>query len=278
MSEIPLMKPVNFIALVLFMCGVVWVMTLSEGTVRNIQQAYYGTISPFVRGGSSLEASARDFLREIEHSEDLENQLRAIQGEYIKLRSIEGRLRELETENNELRRALDFQQKQRLNVVAARVIKRQPATWWETAIIDKGQDDSIGAGVPVIAPGGLAGKIDVASEDTCSMILLTDGRCQVSVQVVGTPEVGILHGVRGRYGEEPRLILRHLSREAAILPGMKVITTGKGGLFPSNLLVGTVKEYSPGPVEGVALVKPSVNFDELGVVFVIAHKNGEEEG
>ena len=110
------------------------------------------------------------------------------------------------------------------------------------------------------------------------MILLTDERCQVSVQVAGTPEVGILHGMRGHYGEEPKLILRHLSREAAILPGMKVITTGKGGLFPANLVVGTVKDYTPGPVEGVAFVRPSVNFHELGVVFVIANKDEETGG
>lgn len=267
------MKPINFVVLVLFICGVVWALTLSERTVRRIQQTYYATIGPFLKGGSAMETRARDFLEEIEHSKDLENRLRAIEEEYIKLRSIEGRLRELESENAVLRRALDFKEKMRLNVVAARVIKRQPATWWETAIIDKGQNDSIGAGVPIIAPGGLAGKVDIASADTCSVILLTDERCQVSVQVAGTPEVGILHGTRGRYGEEPRLILRHLSREAAILPGMKVITTGKGGLFPSNLLIGTVREYTPGPVEGVALVQPSVNFDELGVVFVIAQKS-----
>ena len=271
------MKPINFVALVLFICGVVWALTLSERTVRRIQQTYYATIGPLLKGGSAMETRARNFLEEIEHSKDLENRLRAIEEEYIKLRSIEGRLRELESENAVLRRALDFKEKMRLNVVAARVIKRQPATWWETAIIDKGQNDSIGAGVPIIAPGGLAGKVDIASADTCSMILLTDERCQVSVQVAGTPEVGILHGTRGRYGEEPRLILRHLSREAAILPGMKVITTGKGGLFPSNLLIGTLKEYTPGPVEGVALVQPSVNFDELGVVFVIAQKS-EPEG
>jgi len=272
------MKPINLFALLLFLTGLVWVLTLSENTVRQVQKAYYGSISPFLRGGSAVGSRAESFLEEVENSKDLENQLAAMEIEYIKLRSIEGRLRELEQENNELRRALEFKEMQSLNVIAARVIKRQPATWWQTAIIDRGQTSGVGPGVPIIAPGGLAGKVDISSQHTCSVILLTDERCQVSVQVAGTPEVGILHGMRGHYGEEPKLILQHLSREAAILPGMKVITTGKGGLFPANLVVGTVKDYTPGPVEGVAFVQPAVNFHDLGVVFVIAHKGEDKEG
>ena len=90
------MKPINFFALVLFLWGVIWVLTLSEGTVRRIQQAYYGTISPFLKAGSAMDMKARDFLEEIENSKDLGNQLRAVEEEYVKLRSIEGRLRELE--------------------------------------------------------------------------------------------------------------------------------------------------------------------------------------
>ena len=66
--------------------------------------------------------------------------------------------------------------------------------------------------------------------------------------------------------------LRHLSREAAVRPGMKVVTTGKGGVFPPNLFVGTVKEYYPGPFEGEAVVAPSVDFGKLGVVFVITER------
>ena len=177
------MKPINFFALLLFLCGILWVLTLSEGSVRGIQQVYYRILSPFLRGGSSMEMKARDFLAEIENSKDLENQLRAVQEEYIKLRSIEGRLRELESENNELRRALEFKTKQRLNVIAARVIKRQPSTWWETAIIDRGQSAGIGAGVPIIAPGGLAGK----------------ARCAHRAPVIGQlSRLFIVQGVRHR--------------------------------------------------------------------------------
>lgn len=270
------MKPLNFFALLLFLWGVVWVFTLSEKSVQSVQKAYYATISPFLKGGSALERKARSFLEEVEHSEDVQNRLKSMEVEFVKLRSIEGRLREVERENNELRAALDFKQKEGLNVIAARVIKRQPSTWWETAIIDRGEESGIGLQIPIIAPGGLAGKIDTVSTDTSTVILLTDERCQVSVQVAGTPEVGILHGLRGHYGEEPRLLLRHLSREAAIRPGMKVVTNGKGGVFPQNILVGTIKSYTPGPVEGSAYVEPSVDFSKLKVVFVISDKPKKE--
>ncbi|NIP98218.1 MAG: rod shape-determining protein MreC, partial [Akkermansiaceae bacterium] len=193
-----------------------------------------------------------------------------------KLRAIEGRLRDLERENKELRGALEFKIRSTIEVVPARIIKRQPSTWWETAIINRGESSGVGPQVPVLAPGGLAGKVDTVDKDVASMILLTDERCQVSVQVVGTPEVGILHGVRGRYGSKPELRLRYLSPEAAIRRGMKVVTTGKGELFPPNILVGTVKAYYPGPVEGEADVEPSVDFEDIGVVFVIAEKPEEE--
>jgi rod shape-determining protein MreC len=269
------MKPLNLFALLLFLWGVIWVLTLSERSVRKIQQTYYRTTAPFLKGGSALKLKAERFLDEVENSKDTENRLKSMEVEFVKLRSIEGRLRELERENNVFRAALDFKKRSSLNVIAARVIKRQPSTWWETAILDRGEESGIGLQIPIIAPGGLAGKIDTVSSDTSTMILLTDERCQVSVQVAGTPEVGILHGLRGHYGEEPRLLLRHLSREASIRPGMKVVTTGKGGVFPENILVGTVKAYTPGTLEGSASVEPSVDFANLKVVFVIANK---EEG
>lgn len=269
------MKPLNLLALLLFLAGLVWVLTLSERSVRKIQQAYYATISPFLKTGSTMESKARAFVEEVEHSEDLEKQVKSLKSEFGTLLVVEGRLQELERENNELRNALEFKERSSIKVIAARIIKRQPSTWWETAIINRGEENGIGPQIPVLASGGLAGKIDTVAHDTASVILLTDERCQVSVQVVGTPEVGILSGVRGHYGTAPELRLRHLSREAAIRPGMQVVTTGKGGLFPENVLVGTIESYYPGPVEGEADVKPSVDFDKLGVVFVISEKREE---
>lgn len=264
------MKPLNLLVLLCFLAGIVWVMTLSERSVRKIQATFYSTAAPFMKVGSEIKARSDAFLREVEHSEDLENRLYLTELEFGRLRAIEGQLRELERENNELSAALDFKQRTRFDVIAARVIKRQPSTWWKTMIIDRGAQSGIGPQVPVLASGGLAGKVDrvTPEADVATVILLTDESCQVSVQVEGTPEVGIVSGQRGQFGKAPLLRLRYLSKNALIRPGMKVVTTGRGGLFHPKILVGTIESFEPGAFDGEAWVKPSVDFQNLSVVFV----------
>jgi rod shape-determining protein MreC len=98
--------------------------------------------------------------------------------------------------------------------------------------------------------------------------LLTDEKCQVSAKVDGTPEAGIISGLRDTAGESPSLLLRFLSKDANLKPGMLVFTTGRGGLFPPDILLGKIKTFAPGPLFGEALVEPAVDFTTLKTVFV----------
>ena len=112
----------------------------------------------------------------------------------------------------------------------------------------------------MLSPEGLVGKVDAPSEDTSTVILLTDEKCKVSAKVDGTPELGILSGQRGLTGQDPVLRLSFLSKDAKITPGMLVFTTGRGKLFPPDILLGTVLSFESGPLYGEALVKPAVDF------------------
>ena len=47
------------------------------------------------------------------------------------------------------------------------------------------------------------------------------------------------------------------------------ITSGAGGLFPENLLLGRIKEFKTGAITGEAVVEAGVNFDVLENVFVV---------
>ena len=153
----------------------------------------------------------------------------------------------------------------------ARVTRRNPgAAWWQTVDIDQGSDNGLKTNAPVVADGGLVGRIDRLGEEQSTIILLTDEACQVSVQVEGTPEVGIISGQRGQYDTGvPKLLLRFLSRDARLKPGARVFTTGRGGVFPANLLVGTVESLQAGALNTEALVRPAVDFTDLSTVFVL---------
>jgi len=263
------MKPLNLFALLIFFSVATWVLTWSPATVLKVQETYYIAIGPFLKGGSSIEKHSRDFLREIEHSKNLNRKLEAIQADYGELKIIEGRFRELERENLQLNEALGFQKRTPFNVIAAKVIKRQPSTWWDTLTINRGESADIGSQIPVLAEGGLVGRIDQAFEDVANVILVTDESCQVSVYIEGTPEKGIMNGEPGEYGSTPLLRIRYLSKNAIIQKGMKVFTTGSGNLFPADIQVGEVVDFLPGAYESEAFVKPSVDLENLGVVFVL---------
>lgn len=263
------MKPLNLIALLLFLGGAMWALTRSERAVREIQRGYFSAIGPFLKSGSELETKIRGFMDEVHHSKALEVELDATRREIGRLRIIESRIRELERENAELQRALDFTESTAFDVIAAQVIRRHPTTWWKTVDIDAGEERGIGTQYSVLTNDGLVGKIDSPGRGRSSIILLTDEKCQVSARVDGTPEVGILSGQRGQFEGVPLLRLRFLSKEARLRPGQRVFTTGRGGIFQPDILLGTIESVEKGPLDSEALVRPSVNFADLGTVFVV---------
>lgn len=265
------MKPLNLIALLLFLGGAVWALTRSDRAVREIQNAYFSAMTPFLKSGSELETKARAFLHETKHSKELEAELETLRPELGRLRLYENRCRTLEEENAQLRHALDFKKATHFEVVASRVIRRNPSTWWQTVEIDAGSKRGVGTQLAVLSNDGLVGKIDRIDNggERSSVLLLTDEKCQVSAWVEGSPEVGILSGQRGGFDGDPVLRLRFLSPNAAVRPGQRVFTTGRGGIFQANILLGEILSVEKGALDSEALVRPSVNFADLGAVFVV---------
>ncbi len=191
--------------------------------------------------------------------------------ELQKLKILNQRHDELLEENNRLREMLGYRQRARFkNLIPARTIKRSAATWWGTIIIDKGSDDGVFADSAVLTDLGLVGKVSrVLASNLSEVVLLTDELCRVAAVVEGTREKGILSGERGGNETMPDLRLRFLTRNAAITPGMNVLSSGDGGVFPPKLLLGRVKVFENREISGEALVEPAVDFSRLEDVFVV---------
>lgn len=155
---------------------------------------------------------------------------------------------------------------------AAKVIDQSSSASSHSLVIDKGSLDGIVADRPVITVVGLVGKTATPDPHTTKVILLTDELCLVSAKVEGTLEQGILSGKRTAQAVQPKPHLRFLSRFAKINVGASVSSSGEGGLFPADLLLGRVKQFISGDVSGEAIVEPAVDFSTLDQVFVIEPK------
>lgn len=263
------MKISHILVTILFLVIATWVVTMSERSVRGIQAGYYNAVQPFVQSGSKLEDSVRLFLDEVQSSRQLETRLKAVEAEFGRLQATEARYKQIESENQRLRKALEFKQRTKFDLVSCRVLRRLPSSWWETITIEKGQNERIATQFPVLSEKGLIGKIDRVSDYMSTVLLITDESCLISAKVEGTPEQGIVSGQRGEYGEETMLKLKYLTNDISVKPGTRVLTSGKGGVFPDGLEVGTIVSIEKGPLYAEALVKPSFNLQETDMVFTL---------
>jgi rod shape-determining protein MreC len=135
--------------------------------------------------------------------------------------------------------------------VTARVIARSPTVWFSSVKIDKGSDDGVRADQPVIASGGLVGKITSVSGGSAQVTLLTDASSAVSAQVMPEGANGI---VKPEVGNPRDLLLDFVEKGRRVTEGTTVVTSGftssrVESLFPRGIPIGTVTEVDLDEIE-----------------------------
>jgi rod shape-determining protein MreC len=226
-------------------------------------------LSPFIHSSTAIEETLEDINAPKVDPKELKRDNERLQIEVERLRIISQKYVQTLDENNQLRELIEFKKNSPFQMTAARVIKRDSSTWWNTIYIDKGSLDGLATDTPVISSAGLIGKTSKMAPHMAEVILLTDEACRVSAKVEGTLEQGIISGERGGLDLRPDLRLRFLNRTAVLQPGANVISTGEGGIFPAGLTIGRVKRFEVKDITGEAVVEPTVDFSQLRHVFVL---------
>jgi rod shape-determining protein MreC len=276
------MRRLNIIAVIIFVGLVIWITLFQPEAVSRIQSGAMVAFEPFMKASTRLESGVETAGTEALSPAQMRALLSDLERDRDRLKLEVIQLDEIARENNQLRRALQYVEKAPLAVVAARVINRKPSNWYNTMVIDKGSNHGVQVDSPVIVPvgesAGLVGKVsEVISENSSLVLLLTDEMCQVSAKLENSQEQGILGGERGALRTMPNLRLRYLSKEAEAGTGRNVVSSGAGGLFPPDLLLGEVLSLEIGAIDAEATVKPSVNFEELIDIFVVLPATNEDE-
>ena len=174
-------------------------------------------------------------------------------------------------ENDRLRSLVGWPAQKRARFKLASVVLREPANWWRTVQIDLGSRTGISNNMSVLSPdGALVGRISSVSLTRSQVLLLGDPNCKVAARVENpTRDTGVI-GAAGPL-ESEFVEMEYLSRNAELKPGQKVWTSGNGGIFPKDILIGQVvdsrsAEYG---LTTVAQVKLAANLNGLEEVWVM---------
>jgi rod shape-determining protein MreC len=152
--------------------------------------------------------------------------------------------------------------------IAASVIARDISPFMHYVIIDRGSDDGLRKGMPVVTQQGLVGSIAAVTAGAARVQLINDPGSSINVILQQSDVEAVLSGqITGE------IQLDMISQNAVVQPGDLVMTSGLGGNYPANIVIGQVvtirKEASS--LFQTASVQPAVDFSQLEIVLVITN-------
>ncbi|MDD2521219.1 MAG: rod shape-determining protein MreC [Anaerolineaceae bacterium] len=230
------------------------------------------SVSPFISAQSWLSQrylafsdffnSPRDMATLRSENARLENEVALLQSEIVALQ-------ENLAQSDILYTLLDFARTNpEHEYVAATVIGREISPYLQYIIIDKGSNDGLRHGMPVVTQQGLVGRIDALISDAARIQLITDANSTVNVKLQIAGVEGL---VRGSVTGEIALDMVPVDTEVQI--GEILMTSGLGGTYPPNIFVGQVltMQSKQNVLFQTGSIQPVVDFSNLSAVLVITN-------
>lgn len=274
-------KRIGILLLVLAVLLAVAALTAHRRGVTFPEKILQVVVAPVQGTFQHLTATVKELATTIKNYRQLMRENEELHRKLAEAIALEARLTELRKENARLRRMLELKEATTYDLIAAEVIARDPAKWFDTVTINKGTRHGVREKMAVITTDGLIGNILTVTPTTAQVLLLTDSRRGVAVaaMVQRSREPGEV-GVVENDPEKPGLLrIKDLPREANILPGDTIISSGLGGIFPKGFVIGYVLETGVDELglTQYATLQPAANFNRLEEVFVVVPREDAVE-
>lgn len=209
---------------------------------------------------SDFLSAPRDVAELRQRNNDLEAEVARLQAQIIELQ-------QQNTEIQILSALLDFARANpSYDYLAANVIGRDPSPFLHYIIINRGSDEGLRRGMPVVTNQGLIGRVSAVTAGAARVQLITDPSSVVNVRIQGTDDEAVLEG--SLTGE---ISLNLIPQETDLQTGGLVLTSGLGGNYPPNILIGQITSVRSRSFDLFqrASVQPSVDFSSLEIVLII---------
>lgn len=210
----------------------------------------------------SFIQAPQDTIRLRQRNTDLEAEVSRLQAQVIELQQ---RI----SETSILSALVDFARANpEYSYQAAAVIGYDTSPFLRYVLINRGSDQGLRRGMPVVTQQGLVGRIAAVTSSAARVQLITDTTSTVNVRLDPSGAQAVLNGqITGDVS------LEMIPQDTAIEVGDLVLTSGLGGSYPPNLLVGQVSSVRSQAQDLFqrASVQTAVDFSQLEIVLVITN-------
>lgn len=184
------------------------------------------------------------------------------------IQQLENQINQLEIQNKELREIVNYQNQNPETLITARIIGRSPDSWWQIVTLDVGSNQGIEENDPVLAIGGLVGRITGVTPNTSRVLLLSDYNSRVGATLNRTGYQGFIKGQSTQIG-----IMEFYDKVTDVQEGDFITTSNVSTLFPPDIPIGKVISVnltrSPAPEAEIEFSAP---MDFLNWVMVMTNE------
>jgi rod shape-determining protein MreC len=223
---------------------------------------------PLMNGVGRITTPIVDVVGNAGSYGDIRNENRDLRLENERLRVDLARLREERIRTEEVDQLLNLQTARRNETFAlAKVIGRDPNPLRHVIAINRGTSDGVRPGMPVLGRGGaLVGTVEHVQNGMAWVRLITDPQSDVNAVIQESRAQALASG-----GTGGRVTMQFLAQGVEVKPGDTVLTSGLGGTYPGELLIGRIASVEGGTLDvfKTAQVEPIVRLASLESVAVM---------
>ncbi len=227
--------------------------------LRPIEAAQGWLSSRYLAIHDSL-SSPRDVATLRQQNSDLQSQVATLQREIISLR-------EKAAQADILGALLNYARTQPENrYLATNVVGRDVSPFLRSIWIAGGSDDKVERGMPVVTESGLVGRVSEVYATMSRVQVITDPQAAVNIRLQNSRADGVTAAQPN--GE---LRVEQINQAADVVTDELVLTSGLGGGYPPDIIVGQVLSVRRRDYElfQQAVIRPAVDFQNLEIVLVI---------
>lgn len=234
------------VAVAVFLVGIMAYAGANGRLTAAPQELLSVVLTPLQKVTSALSGGAASVWEKYTSIDDVMDRNEQLEAENAELRQQMVDYDRIKAENDAYKALARIQDtNSEASYVSAFVIGRDPLDEFGGFTLDQGSTDGVAVNDAIISDRGyLLGVVVEVDATSCKVMTILHPSFNAAGVISRTRENGIITG-SADYAADGQCVLTNLDRATEARKGDQVITTGLGGVFPANLLVGTVQEVVP---------------------------------